>query len=455
MDGVVRQDLKVTRDLAEWVAGTPAEGVSVRALQAASHAVLDWTGVTIAGAHEPLVEIMVADAVDEGGAGRVPLIGRPERLPAGVAALINGSASHALDYDDINKRLTGHPTVAILPAVLAVAAERDLTGAAVLDALTIGTEIACSLGEMMGHGHYTRGYHITATVGCVAAAAASARAMGLDTDQTARALAISASLASGVKANFGTMVKPLHAGRAAEGGLRAARWAARGFTANLAALEADQGFGRTLSPDFRPQPARPDPSAPWAIEGNVYKYHAACYFTHSAIEAATEIRSVHGLAPENIETVTVRAPAQHQLVCDITAPSTGLEVKFSIRHLVAMALSDIALDDPEIFSDETAARDDLRALRDRTAFKPVEHNSLMAAEVSVQTKDGRDLTAFADVSTPASDLDAQQVRLRAKFLALTGSSLGVDRAAELATLVLTIGEAADLSAYADLAAPAS
>ncbi len=453
MDGALHHDLQVTRDLAAWISGTPSDAIPERAWQAAAHAVLDWTGVTIAGADEPLVDILVADALDEGGAGRIPLIGRNEHLPASAAALINGAASHALDYDDINKRLTGHPTVAILPAVLAVAAERNLSGAAVLDALTIGTEIVCTLGEMMGHGHYTRGYHITATAGCVAAAAASARAMGLDAGQTAAALAISASLASGVKANFGTMVKPLHAGRAAESGLRAARWAARGFTANPAALEADQGFGPAFCPDFRPQPARPDPSAPWAIEGNVYKYHAACYFTHSAIEAAAEIRMDHALEPRSIEAIAIRAPAQHQLVCDITEPQTGLEVKFSIRHLVAMALTDIALDDPEVFSGETAVRDDLAALRRRTVFEPVEHNSLMAADVCVRTRDGRDLTAFADVSTPATDLDAQEQRLRAKFLGLTIQRLGQERAEMLANLILSLRQESDVVQVAALSRP--
>ena len=280
----------ITSNLARWITRRN-DPPTARARQAARHAVLDWAGVTAAGASDPLVSLLIEEAETQGD---VPVVARQVRVSPADAARINGAASHVLDFDDINKRMRGHPTVAILPAILA--ASEDHSGAQIIDALITGTEVACSLGEMLGEAHYLHGFHTTATVGTVAATAGVCRLLGLEDNATCRALSIAATQAAGLRAMFGTMVKPLHAGFAAERGLIAACWAHRGMTAPLDGIEHPQGLGPVLSEGFQPLAIRPDSSACFGIEANVFKRHEACYYTHSAIAAVQALCRDHTIA---------------------------------------------------------------------------------------------------------------------------------------------------------------
>lgn len=401
-----------TEDIAAWIARTD-DAPTPRALRAAGHAVLDWAGVTLAACGDPLVELLIDDAEP----GSRAVVGRAEHLAPTAAARVMGAASHALDFDDINKRMRGHPSVAILPALLA-AGDGDL-----VDAFVAGTEAAAVLGEMLGAAHYEHGFHTTATVGTIAAAAAVCRLRGADQETTARALSLAATQASGLRAMFGTMAKPLHAGLAAERGLRAAHWAMAGITAPMDGIEHPQGFGSVLSSEFAAQPIRPDPTAPFAIEENVFKHHAACYYTHSAIEAARSLGK--GLNVQDITNVAVGLQEPLLTVCDIAAPKTGLEAKFSVRHLVAMALLGRDTADPSAFTDELAADPEIAALRSRIACQPLETNNRMEGLVRVDRGQAPPLEMRCDVSAPAQDLDAQEAALAAKFARLAGPVLGV------------------------------
>ena len=424
----------VTAALAGWLAGLDRVAVTPRAQQAARHAMLDWTGVTLAARDEPLVAALLRDALDHGEAGEVPLVGRPERLTGTFAALVNGAASHALDFDDVNSRVHGHPSVAILPAILAATQGRAASGADVLDALVVGTEVACAVGEMLGPAHYAQGFHATATVGTIGAAAAVARLLGLDADRAAHALGLGATQAAGLKASFGTMAKPMHAGRAAMSGLLAARWAAAGLTGSTAALEADQGLGMAMSPAFAA--AFVPPAGAFGIERNCYKFYPACYYTHSAIAAARALADEHRLVPGDVASALIMLQPQHDKVCNIAAPSDGLGIKFSVRHLVAMTLAGIDAGDPGVFTPEMAQRPDLVALRGRIAFEAAALPSRTAARVRLVLADGRTLERAEDVGIPATDLGLQEERLLAKFLALAGPVLGEPRSKALADLIL-------------------
>jgi 2-methylcitrate dehydratase PrpD len=409
-----------------------------RPLQAARHAVLDWTGVTLAARDEPLVDILLKDALANGEAGEACVVGRTEKLTSTFAALVNGAASHALDFDDVNGRVHGHPTVAILPAILAAVASRDATGADLLDALVVGTEVACAVGDMLGPAHYAQGFHATATVGTVSAAAAVARLLGLDEETTANALGLAATQAAGLKASFGTMAKPMHAGRAAMSGLLAARWAASGLTGATAGIEADQGFGRAMSPDFAPGFAAP--GGAFGIECNCYKFFPACYYTHSAIVTTRTLAVQHGLRPDDVASVTAMLQPQHDKVCNIAAPQDGLGIKFSVRHLVAMALAGVDAGNPAVYTTEMAERPDLVALRGRVAFEAAPVSTRTAARIRMELVDGRTLDRSEDVGLPAADLCAQEDRLRTKFRSLAVPALGEARADALASAILTLDE---------------
>src|SRR5260370_224957 len=233
MDGIVAgrsETAELTRALAAQASAVTYDALPepVRAL--ARQCVLDYYGVALAGADDPLATILLDELSEAGGATQASVIGRKERLPALSAALVNGAPGHALDYDDVNLAMPGHPSVAILPGLLALAEQRQSSGREVVTAFVAGYETACRIGSALRPGHYDRGFHATSTVGCLGAAAACARLLGLDAEVTARALGIAGTQAGGLKSQFGTMCKPFHAGKASHNGLLAARLAARGFS---------------------------------------------------------------------------------------------------------------------------------------------------------------------------------------------------------------------------------
>ena len=438
-----------TANLGAWIADVRSDEFTGRARRWAKHAILDWLGVTLAGAHDPLIDILVSDAISEGETGASRLIGREEMVTPSFATMINGAASHALDYDDVNKRLHGHPTVPVVPVLLALAQQKPTSGLALLDAFIIGYEVECLIGEMMGLAHYDHGWHATATVGTFGAAAGSARLLGLDADKATMALGIAATQAAGLKSMFGTMCKPLHAGKAAMNGLMAARWAAKGFTSRDDALECTQGFGLTQSTDFTPLPIRPDASAPFAVEENLFKYHAACYLTHSSIEAIRSLKAQHGFTASDVKRVRSLVDAGHGRVCDILEPTTGLQVKFSIRHCIAMALTGDDTGAMEVYSDELANRPDLMELRQKVELEDKVHNNRHAAETVIDLNDGRSLVGFFDAGVPADDLDAQEARLKTKFERLAEPAIGPERVTKTIDQVMGLDNANDITPLMD------
>jgi 2-methylcitrate dehydratase PrpD len=228
--------------LADYALALDLQTLPEDVLGRARHCLLDWLGVTLAGAGYPVSRIVREEAADEGGRGEAAVFATKVRLPVAQAALVNGTASHALDYDDVIEAMWGHPTVGVAPVVLALGERLDADAGAVLAAFVAGVEVSSRLGVMMGATHYGQGWHATGTLGAFGAAAAASRLLGIDTEQTAHALGIVATQASGLKAMFGTMGKPLHAGHAASVGLRAASLARRGFIARTDAIECPQGF---------------------------------------------------------------------------------------------------------------------------------------------------------------------------------------------------------------------
>ncbi len=425
----------LTRALAERSAALTYADLpeDVRAL--ARQCVLDYLAVTLAGAGEPLTSMLLAEMEEAGGHPAATVIGHRARLPALSAALVNGGASHALDFDDVNMAMPGHPTVAILPALLALAEARGSRGSDVLTAFVAGYELQCRVGRTIAPGHYDGlGFHATATVGSFGAAAACAHLLGLDAAATATALGIAGTQAAGLKSMFGTMCKPLHAGKAAYHGLLAAKLAQRGFTSRDDVLECAQGFAATHSPDFHPEKASAEPKRGWHIFDNLFKYHAACYLTHGPIEAARALRAEHGLAPEQISRVNLRIDRAADRVCNIAEPRTGLEAKFSLRLTTAMALAGVETEALGSYSEANAADPRLVALRDKVALDFQSGWPHTLAEIELERADGTRVTARHDAGVPASHIARQGERLERKFSALTEPMLG-SRTDEIITQV--------------------
>jgi len=398
----------------------------------ARQCVLDYIACGIAGAADELTGILLAEMQEQGGREIATVLGRSGRLPPASAALVNGAASHALDFDDVNLAMPGHPSVAMLPALLALAEERGSSGVDVLTAFVAGYELQCRVGRTISPGHYdVLGFHATATVGSFGAAAACAHLLQLDAERFATALGIAGTQAAGLKSMFGTMCKPLHAGKAAYHGLLAAKLAARDFTSRTDAIECGQGFARTHSPDFNPERAMEVPAHGWYIRSNLFKYHAACYMVHSSIEAARKLREQHGVTPGQVERVTVQLEESCDRICNILAPRTGLEAKFSLRLATAMGLAGVDTGRLSTYSEAVAADRTLVGIRDKVEldFRTGIPNTF--AEVAVLLTNGSRFSARHDSGLPATDTADQQRRLEQKFAALVEPVMGVDRSAAL------------------------
>ena len=421
------KNFSITRTLVRSVRGIRWNETPEDAREVAHHCLLDFFGVAIAGSREPLTDILVREFVNCERSSEAGLIGRNERASRLTAALVNGAAGHALDFDDTHMAMGGHPSVPVIPAVLALAETIGASGRDVLEAIVVGIEAECRLGALIGAQHYTIGFHSTGTLGTFGAAAACARMLNLDEDGWLRAFGLAGTQAAGLKSGFGTMAKPLHAGRAAANGLFSALAARGGYTSNPAILEVEQGFFATHA-GAKPNPEVLDRFAgQFLIRETLFKYHASCYLTHAPINAAQLIRSEHRIDPKTIDEVEVRVHPSLFNVCNIQEPKTGLEGKFSLRATTAMALLGEDTSDLATFSDAKLTAPGVVSLRDRVKIVAAAKSPQTHATVVVRSTGG-DFHAESDSGKPAADIMLQRDNLMRKFLAIAAPIIGRARA---------------------------
>ena len=412
-----------TRALVRAVRGIRWDETPEVAREVARHCLLDFFGVAIAGSHEPLTGILINEIVTGERSSEASLIGRKERASRLTAALVNGAAGHALDFDDTHMAMGGHPSVPVIPAILALAETTGASGRDVLEAIVVGIEAECRLGALIGAQHYTIGFHSTGTLGTFGAAAACAHMLKLDEDGWLRALGLAGTQAAGLKSGFGTMAKPLHAGRAASNGLFSALAARGGYTSNPAIFETEQGFFATHAGATPSQEVLDRFAGKFLIRDTLFKYHASCYLTHAPINAAQLIRSEHRFDPKAIDEVEVRVHPSLFSVCNIQEPKTGLEGKFSLRATTAMALLGEDTSDLATFSDAKVTAPGVVSLRDRVKIVAAGKTPQTRATVVVKSN-GHDFQAESDSGKPADDLALQRDNLMRKFMALASPILG-------------------------------
>ena len=398
-------------------------------VQVANQCVLDWFGCALAGSTEPLSEILRNQFGHRSGACTV--IGSDLQIEAPTAALLNGAAGHALDYDDTGSSVGCHSTAPVLPAVLAVAEEIGASWKALIAAFVVGVEIEGRINHAMGRDHYPRGWHTTATYGTFGATAAVAHLLKLPKDQYATAMGLAASHACGVKANFGTMTKPYHPGHSAESGVNCARLAAAGFTANPDAVLGNQGFVQAAS---NPEDASERLAAiadEWLILGTLFKYHAACHLTHSAIESVLKLRT--SLSVDDLSSLTITVNPQLLDVCGVPEPKTGLEGKFSLRGTASLALNGIDTANPETFVDEVISSAPVQGLIDKVTVETDDSLTSFQSKVVWVDAEQNVHTEFRDLSEPVTDYDEQGDKLTGKFASLCDFA-GQDSKANLNSL---------------------
>lgn len=394
----------IAQRLAAKVAAFDPGQIIPKARERALIGILDTVAVTLAGAREPCVQKLRAVPGICDAPGPSTLIGLAGKGSMLDAALINGTASHALDYDDFSSVFGGHQSAPLVPALFALAEAENLSGKAVVTAYAIGVETEIRLARAVHFHHYDKGWHPTATLGTIGAAAATAHLLRLPEDQIVVALALAVSQASGVKANFGTMTKPFHVGMCSRAGLLATLMARQGYTANPAAFEHPQGFFEVYNGagNYDADRLFDHWADPLELEddGIAVKAYPCCGSTHAAIRAALDLRAKTRLRPEDIARIEILPHGRRLKHTDTPHPVTELQAKFSVQYVVARALLDGAVKlshfDEDAIADaritDVLSRVEARAHPDMAD----DAASQWSAEVIVHTADGQRVSERLD-----------------------------------------------------------
>jgi 2-methylcitrate dehydratase PrpD len=412
--------VSMTAAIASFACGNHA--VPTTALAVAKLSLLDWCAVGLAGKDEPVSGMIRALISDEGGKAQATVFGESRRYPARAAALANGTISHALDYDDTHFSYVGHPSVAVFPAALATAEMTGASGRDFLVAALLGMEAACRIGAWLGTGHYQHGFHQTATSGAFGAAVAAGRLLGLDEERMRHALGITATRASGLKSQFGTMGKPFNAGIAASNGVEAALLAKAGFVSRPDGLECVQGFADTHAGEGRDIAlVLKGLGETYWFETVQHKFHACCHGLHATLEALALLGGRPGVDSAVIERIAISTSPRWLRVCDIKQPATGLEAKFSYGLTSAMALAGRDTGALSTYSDEACFEPALIGLRDKVVVSGDAAVSDTQTQVVLHFGNGTSQAATFDLDTPLP-LSARQAKISAKATSLLGQN---------------------------------
>jgi 2-methylcitrate dehydratase PrpD len=453
--------MTLAEGLASRISSVRFDALPPEAVHWARVAIIDTVGCTLAGASEPCAHIA---ARVNGSSGPCLLFGTDWRVGPLDAALINGTAAHALDFDDCSNTLGGHPSAPILPALFALAETREVHGRAFVAAYIAGWETETRIARGVNFHHYEKGWHPTATLGVFGAAAACCHLLGLAPEVTARALGLAASFASGVKANFGTMTKPLHVGHCSRNGLLAALLTAEGFTANPDALEHPHGFLHVFNGagNFDAAAILRDWGQPWDIvqPGVAIKQYPCCGSTHPAVDAMLSLVREHALTAAMVERVDSWTHARRLAHTNRPEPNSELDAKFSVQYCLARALSDgrVSL---EHFEGDSYRDPAVRALLPRIHAAPHPDMSMdstehFGAEVRVTLTDGRVLTARVARPLgrgPENPLPPEL--LEAKFLNCAARALAMERAKRLLALLHDVDSLDDMRRVTGAMLPAA
>lgn len=441
----------VTQTLAHFVATHPSRGWSDAVDHEAQRTFLNWLGCAVGAAqHESARSALAAVRLLE-PAAQASVLGRDDKVDMAGAALINGITSHTFDFDDTHLKTIIHPAGPVASAVLALAEHKGLSGRAVIDALVLGIDVSCRVGNTMYPEHYDRGWHITGSTGTLGAAAGCARLLGLDEHRTAMALGIAASQPIGMREQFGTMTKPFHPGGAARAGLMSALLASQGFTASAKALEAPRGMIQTVSTKYDWNEIIDELGERFEISFNSYKPFACGIVIHPSIDACAQLRA-QGVKAQDVERIELKV---HSLVLELTGkkePADGLSAKFSVYHGCACGLI-FGKAGEDQYADEIVNRPDMVALRRKVVATVDDSIDEASADVTAVLKDGRRVHVFVEHAIGSLENPMTDAMLETKFHDLADPVIGKEKAGELIAACWKLDTLADVRQLAALARP--
>ena len=441
----------VTQILAKFVATHPSRGWNDAVDHEAHRTFMNWVGCAVGAARHESAEAALAAVKMLQPAPQSSVLGRGDRVDMASAALVNGITSHTFDFDDTHLKTIIHPAGPVASALLALAEVTGASGREVVDALVLGIDVSCRIGNCIYPEHYDRGWHITGSTGPLGAAAACARLLKLDEKRTAMALGIAASQPIGMREQFGTMAKPFHPGAAARAGLTAALLAKNGFTASPKAIEAPRGYAQVISPKCDWSEITGELGQRFEISFNTYKPFACGIVIHPTIDAAAQLRA-RGVKPEDVERVELRV---HPLVLELTGkkePQDGLQGKFSVYHGFAAGLVFGRAGEGE-YDDAIVRRDDVVELRRKVVATPDEKVREESADVTVLLKDGRKERVFVEHAIGSLERPMTDQDLDGKFHSLADPVIGKARASSLVEACWKLGNAPNVRAIAQGATP--
>jgi 2-methylcitrate dehydratase PrpD len=426
-------------------------------MAAASSLLKDWIGVALAGSQTPQVEKLVALSRDLNPGGPCHILGWDVRTGPQEAALVNGTAGQALDFDNTSEASNAFISSPVLPALFALAKFQKVSAATFLTAFVAGVEVETKLGIALTPEHYDRGWHTTFTTGSIGSAAASARLLGLDPEATNFAMSIASTQTSGLRVQFGTEVKAMHAGLAARAGLLGAMAARRGVVASHTALEGENGYLQMFAGEAATE-ATLAFGAPWSLvdPGPEFRIYPCCQCIHRPIDALLGIIGEHGIRAEDVASIRCGVSFWTPGVVRYDRPQNGPQAKFSIPYVLARVL---ASGEGPLLSDFTDDR-----VTDPSILPLVERISIYVhpeiasrtsdfrefAELNVQLKGGRELTkrVYSPRGTkesPIGDADVDR-----KFLSVMGGLLEQSEVQGLARALDDFSDLADVSAFLDV-----
>jgi 2-methylcitrate dehydratase PrpD len=413
-----------TKNVVDYIVSSRFESIPAQARAVAKGAIQDCVGVALAGARHPAGSIPAAWARDSAGSGSATVWGQNFKTSAHDAALVNGTAAHALDYDDVTWGLIGHPSVSLVPAVFAVAEAINASGRDVLHAYVVGFEVMAKLGRTTQPLHSLEGgWHATGTIGAFGATAACCKLLNLETEQTAHALGIVYSMTSGNVSNFGTMCKPLHAGLAARNAVEASLWAQAGFTSLPHPFDGPRSFhevySRGLPADMRPL-AELGRVYELVVRGVVIKPYPCGVALHPAIDAVHALKKEHAINPDDIASVEAGVTRYTFDKLCYLVPQTGLEAKFSMPYTIARAILDDSIGF-DTFTDRLVQEEKAQALTRRISMyvhagiEEAWTSGSRPVNVRLHFHDGRVLERQVDISKGNPEVAMTPAELAVKF----------------------------------------
>lgn len=414
----------LTAHVAEFIRAARYEAIPADVVACSKKAILDTLGVALAGAGSAGSEIVQREIAATGClAGHATLFGTTMRAPARFAALANGAAMHADDYDDTFHPSRVHPSAPVVAALFADAEIKGSSGRDVLTAFNVGVEVTCKVSQAIDNEHYQRGYHATGTCGVFGAAAAVCNLRALSPEQTRFALGIAGSSSSGLRENFGTMVKPLHTGRAAENGWLAASLAAAGFTAAPTILEGDRGFFMAGGGRYDEKIIRGRMGSPWtfASPGVGIKPFPSGALTHPAMSKMRDLVIEHDIKPNEVARVGIRTNRLLPENLTYHRPVTGLQGKFSMEFCLAsiLVLRRAGLAE---FTDAVALRPEIQEAIgkiDYTTYSDQEAKegryTRLTSFIDIQLKSGQVISARADEARGSAAMPMSENEVAEKF----------------------------------------